>query len=84
MATSTALKATRTETSAMNLKAFHIFFVTCSAAMCFLASALYGTGAEAGSGVSVMVPAAAWLIGGVLLVFYGVYFLKRFKDWGYL
>ena len=67
----------------MNLKSFHIFFVTCSSLMCFIAAALYGTGSEVVSGSSALVPAGAWAVCGVMLVVYGVYFLKKFKGWGY-
>lgn len=74
----------RTEASAMNLKAFHIFFITCSALMCFGAAVLYGAAWQTGGDSSAMVPTGAWTIGGVLLVYYGVYFLRKFKDWGYL
>jgi hypothetical protein len=68
----------------MNLKAFHIFFITCSALMCFLAAALYGSAWQAGGDSSAIVPTGAWTLGGALLVYYGIYFLRKFKDWGYL
>jgi len=68
----------------MNLKAFHILFVTCSALMCFLNATLYGLEYDGGQSTSALVPAAMWVIGGVLLVYYGAYFLRRFRDWGYL
>ncbi len=68
----------------MNLKAFHIFFVTCSALMCFIAAGIYGSDWQSGADSSAIVPAVAWLTGGVLLVYYGGYFLRKFKDWGYL
>ena len=68
----------------MNLKAFHIFFVTCSALMCFFSAAIYASAWQSGTDSSALVPAIAWLLGGGLLVYYGAYFLKKFKDWGYL
>jgi hypothetical protein len=68
----------------MNLKAFHLLFVTCSALMCFLNAALYGVDYSGGNDPAALVPAALWFVGGMLLVYYGNYFLRKFRDWGYL
>jgi hypothetical protein len=68
----------------MNLKAFHIFFVTCASLMCFIVAGLYGAEWQSGGDSSAMVPTAAWLTGGLALIYYGRYFLRKFKDWGYL
>lgn len=68
----------------MNLKAFHLLFITSSTLMCFLNAALYGLDYRTGGESSAIVPAALWFVGGMLLVYYGNYFLRRFRDWGYL
>jgi hypothetical protein len=68
----------------MNLKGFHILFVTCSTLMCFLSAALYGSEWRQTGDNAVLLPASIWLVSGLLLIYYGNYFLKKFRDWGYL
>ena len=68
----------------MSLKAFHLVFITAASALCF------GCGiwelkdfSAAGRTVDLLVGLGG-LIAGVGLIIYERYFLKKFKDQGYL
>jgi hypothetical protein len=68
----------------MSLKAFHVFFI----AVCTIFSVGFGVwcfaryGADGGFGY--LATGVASVAGGGALVFYGVFFLRKFKDIGYL
>jgi hypothetical protein len=61
----------------MSLKAFHLIFVT------LLTSLSFGCAVWAFS-VGEVVPGVAGAVAGVLVIVYGVYFLKKLKNVSYL
>lgn len=69
----------------MSLKAVHLFFVTALSALSFgcgvLKFSVYRS--EAGTGGDLVFSVAAFIT-GALVIFYGRYFLKKFKSLSYL
>jgi len=68
----------------MSLKVFHVFFISMSALMCsgigfWRASEFMASGGAANAG-----QATASLLAAVGLIVYGVQFLRKFKNLGYL
>ena len=68
----------------MSLKAFHIFFIVASTALC-LGFGIWATRDFARSGSSVhLALGVGSFIGSILLPCYGVWFLRKLKGVGYL
>jgi len=61
----------------MSLKAFHLIFVTLLTSLSFGCSAWAFQAGDAGWGV-------AGIAAGVLVIIYGIYFLKKLKKISYL
>ena len=68
----------------MSLKAFHIFFIAVSMALCIVLG-VWATQdfARSGSGVHLALGVGSF-IGSLLLACYGVWFLRKLKGEGYL
>ncbi len=68
----------------MSLKAFHIFFIVVSVALC-LGFGFWATQdfARSGSGVHLALGVGSF-IGSILLAWYGVWFLRKLKGVSYL
>ncbi len=68
----------------MSLKAFHIFFIVVSMALC-VGLGIWGTQdfARSGNWVNLGLGVASF-IGSILLACYGVWFLRKLKGVGYL
>ncbi len=68
----------------MSLKAFHIFFIVVSMALC-IGLGVWGAQdfARSGNGVHLALGLGS-LIGTILLAWYGVWFLRKLKGVGYL
>ncbi len=68
----------------MSLKAFHIFFIVVSVALC-VGLGVWGTQdfARSGNGVHLALGVGAF-IGSILLACYGVWFLRKLKGVSYL
>ncbi len=68
----------------MSLKAFHIFFIVMSALMCFgIASWRLSYYMQTG-GLGPMAQASASAVAGLVLVGYGLRFLRKYKELEYL
>jgi hypothetical protein len=61
----------------MSLKAFHLIFVTLLTALSFGFAAWAFNSGRPGFG-------AGGIATGILVIFYGIYFLKKLKNVGYL
>jgi len=68
----------------MSLKAFHIFFIVVSALMCFGIAAFRGSACLETSDMAACAQAGASFVAGAGLIYYGVRFLKKTKEIGYL
>jgi len=69
----------------MSLKAFHIIFITLSSALAFGCGAwLRVTGFSADGTKKDILFGISSVLGGVGLIFYGRYFLKKLKNVSYL
>lgn len=68
----------------MSLKAFHIFFIVVSTALCVWLG-VWGIDdfGQSGSWVNLSLGVGSF-IAGILLVWYGVWFLRKLKGVGYL
>ena len=68
----------------MSLKAFHIFFIVVSIALC-IGFGVWATRdfARSGSWVQLGLGVGSF-IGSLLLAWYGVWFLRKLKGFGYL
>ncbi len=68
----------------MSLKAFHIFFIVASTALC-VGFGVWATQdfARSGSGIHLALGVGSF-IGSLLLACYGVWFLRKLKGVGYL
>ncbi len=68
----------------MSLKAFHIFFIVVSTALTLVFGAwAIRDFAASGSGLNLALGLAS-LVGSIALVRYGVWFLRKMKNVGYL
>ncbi|MEE2663478.1 MAG: hypothetical protein VX681_05130 [Myxococcota bacterium] len=68
----------------MGLKAFHIFFVVVSVALC-IGLGVWATLDYAQSGDSLRLALGVGsFLGGIALAYYGVWFLRKLKGVGYL
>ncbi len=65
----------------MNLKSFHIFFVTVSTLMSFGFGGWCWRYADANQSTGFRVLAAASFVVGVALIFYGFWFWKKIRAW---
>jgi len=62
----------------MSLKAFHVFFISMAALMCFGIGAARAAAYGDGAGIGALVQAGAAFAGGAGLVGYGVRFFQKF------
>jgi hypothetical protein len=68
----------------MSLKAFHIFFVTVSVLLTVVVGTLNLGAWRNGGEMSSLVQAIAWYGSALVLLAYGRYFLRKFKNISYL
>jgi len=61
----------------MSLKAFHLIFVTLLTSLCFGCAAWAFNSGRPGWG-------AAAIVAGIVVIIYGIYFLKKLKKISYL
>ncbi|TFH29601.1 MAG: hypothetical protein E4H00_06660, partial [Myxococcales bacterium] len=68
----------------MSLKAFHIFFIVISTLMCLGVAGWNLSAWTAGGSVAHLAQAVGWAAAAIGLSFYGVRFLRRYRNLVYL
>jgi hypothetical protein len=68
----------------MSLKAFHVFFIATATLMCFGVAGWNLSAWTAGGSVAHVAQAVGWAAAAIGLSVYGVRFLRRYRNLGYL
>lgn len=83
-ATAESTSSLEDEVDVVSLKAFHVFFVVCSVALCAMLSVWFWGQYQDSQMSSHLVLASASALGLVTLLVYGVWFLRKQKGVSYL